>query len=510
MSHVSGCRRSRVRALLAALAATLFLTGLAAPAAHAAPPAGTALSWGFNLAGQLGNGTTTSSDVPVGVHLPAGTRVTAVAAANFHALALTSDGRVLAWGVGYAGQLGDGTDTGSTTPVAVDLPAGTTVTAIAANGAHSLALTSDGRVLAWGANTYGELGDGTTTDRFTPVAVHLPAGITVTAITAGYNESAALTSDGRLYAWGRNDLGQLGDGTTTGSTLPVLVDIPAGTTITAVSMGSYHSLALTSDGRVLAWGDNVNGQLGNGTTTGSTTPVATLIPAGTTITAVAAGTNHSLALTSDHRVLAWGSNIGGQLGNGSLMESDTPVTVLLPPGFTVTAVAAGHSDSLALTSTGQILAWGANYFGALGDGSTIPRETPILTDLPEGARATAIAAGRWYSLAVVEEPSSTTTLTASPTTVTKGQPVTLTAEVTCDLGTPTGEVTFYSGDTPIGSAPVGGDGRAEISVSDLGVGTHQVTAHYAGDAICPASVSAPVTITVNAEGGGYGDYGSSS
>jgi alpha-tubulin suppressor-like RCC1 family protein len=402
----AGKGRARGRSVvLAVSAAALCLTGLtAASAASAAQqPAGTALAWGANFGGQLGDGSATNRATPVPVDLPALTRVTAVAAGDVHSLALTSGGRVLAWGGNFVGQLGDGSTTDSSTPVRVHLPAGTRFTAVAAGDANGLALTSGGRVLAWGGNFAGQLGDGTSTDRSTPVLVHLPAHTRVTAVAAGADHSLALTSGGRVLAWGDNLGGELGDGsTTTGSSTPVLVQLPARTRVTAVAAGDEFSLALTSDGRVLAWGANFAGQLGDGSTsiTDSSTPVRVDLPAGTRVTAVAAGTFHSLALTSDGRVLAWGNNGWGQLGDGTSADSSTPVLVHLPALTRVTAVTAGAFNSLALTSGGRVLAWGNNEYGQLGDGTSADSSIPVLVDLPACTRFTAVAAGDDYNLAL--------------------------------------------------------------------------------------------------------------
>ncbi|MFY4717281.1 DUF7507 domain-containing protein [Streptomyces sp. LaBMicrA B280] len=493
--QAGSCARAVSRAVLAAVVTALCLTGLTVPAA-AQSSAGPVLAWGNNGSGQLGDGTTIERLTPVDVHLPAGTEVTAVAGGADFSLALTSDGHVLAWGKNNDGQLGDGTTTDRTTPVAVDLPAGTTVTAISAGIAHGLALTSDGHVLAWGNNDFGQLGDGSTTERLTPEAVHLPAGTTVTAISAGAYHSLAVTSDGHVLAWGYNLFGQLGDGTTTNRSTPVEVDLPAGTTVTSVAGGGYHSLALTSDGRVLAWGYNLFGQLGDGTTANRSTPVEVDLPVGTTVTAIAARELNSLAVTSDGRALAWGFNGSGQLGDGTTTSRSTPVEVHLPAGTTVTSVAAGDIFSLALTSDGRVLAWGNNNFGQLGDGTTTERLTPVEAHLPAGATVTAIAAGDFHSLAVTEAVESTTTLTADPTTVAPGQPVTLKAQVTCSAGTPTGEVFFYDGDTRIGTGTLDADGTASLTTTDLDLGAHQITAHYQGDGSCPPSVSEPVVVIV--------------
>ena len=259
-----GQARAAGPALLAIAAAALCLAG--PTVASAAQQPGTALAWGYNGYGELGDGSRTQiSYTPVAVDLPAGTQVAAVAAGDFHSLAVTSDGGVLAWGANNDGQLGDGSSTTfSTTPVAVDLPAATRVTAVAAGFNQSLALTSDGSVLAWGLNNDGQLGDGSTTDSSTPVAVDLPAGTRVTAIAAGGYDSLALTSNGSVLAWGDGQDGALGadDGGALESSTPVAVDLPAGTRVTAIAAGDGYSLALTSDGSVLAWGSTGTGTWG--------------------------------------------------------------------------------------------------------------------------------------------------------------------------------------------------------------------------------------------------------
>ncbi|WP_372492529.1 RCC1 domain-containing protein, partial [Salinispora arenicola] len=311
---------------------------------------GGVLAWGNNSNGQLGDGTTTNNNTPVAIGLPPTITVTAIAAGAAHSLALVAIDVAFAWGGNDRGQLGDGTTTDRTTPVSVSLPPGITVTDVAAGRNHSLAVTSTGGVLAWGFNSDGQLGDGTTTDSSTPVAVNLPQGITVTAVAAGRNHSLAITSAGGVLAWGDNFFGQLGDGTTIDRSTPVSVNLPEGITATAVAASGLHSLATTSTGRLLAWGNNTQGQLGDGTTTNSSVPVAVSLPALVTVTAVVAGGFHSLAITSAGTALAWGNNSNGQLGDGTTTDSSTPVAINLPPGFTVTTVTAGFGHSMALTT----------------------------------------------------------------------------------------------------------------------------------------------------------------
>ena len=351
-------------------------------------------AWGWNIVGQLGNGSTNGSDVPVKARLPGGTKVTAISAGFAHSVALTSTGAVLAWGKNYNGNLGNGSTTDSDVPVKVNLPTGTKVTAIAAGAEHNLAVTSTGAVLAWGYNAYGQLGNGGTGASDVPVNVSLPTGTKVTAVAAGALHSLALTSTGTVLAWGYNVDGELGDGSTTNSDVPVKVNLPPGTKVTAVAAGGYYSLALTSTGAVLAWGYNADGELGDGNRTSSDVAVKVKLPAGRKVTAVAAGgllegvgadtvgPGHSLAVTSTGAVLAWGYNADGELGDGNRTNSDTPVKVKLPAGRKVTAVAAGELNSLAVTSTGGVLAWGGNNFGQLGNASYEGSDVPVHVNLP--------------------------------------------------------------------------------------------------------------------------------
>ena len=160
-----------------------------------------------------------------------------------------------------------------------------------------------------------------------------------------------------------------------------------------VAAGLYHSLAVTSTGAVLAWGWNIVGQLGNGTTNGSDEPVKVRLPRGTKVTRIAAGFAHSLAVTSTGAVLAWGKNYNGNLGNGSTTDSAVPVKVSLPAGTKVTGIAAGGEHNLAVTSTGAVLAWGYNAYGQLGNGGTGASDVPVNVSLPTGTKVTAVAAG---------------------------------------------------------------------------------------------------------------------
>jgi len=351
---------------------------------------GTVWAFGYNRYGQLGDGTATDRAAPaqvVGL-----TDITAISAGNYHSMALRSDGKVHTWGDNYYGQLGDGTAVMYTaTPVQVTGLNG--VTAISAGGCHSLALTSDGKVHAWGYNYYGELGDGTNIKRNAPVQVAALAD--VTSISAGSMHSMALTSDGKVHAWGYNYYGRLGDGTAINRNAPV--QVTALTDITSISAGYMHSLALRSDGKVHAWGYNYYGQLGDGTATDRNAPVQVVGLTG--VAAISAGGGYSVAQRSDETLWSWGENSSGQLGNGTYAVRSTPVQVT---GLTdVAALSAGSAHSLALRSDSTIWAFGNNFDGQLGDGTNTNRNAPVQVTGLSGV--TAISAGYYHSLALTSD-----------------------------------------------------------------------------------------------------------
>ncbi|MGY1551577.1 RCC1 domain-containing protein [Microbacterium sp. A588] len=210
-----------------------------------------------------------------------------MSAGDSHSVALAKNGTAYAWGSNRYGQLGDDKFTNSSVPVRVEMPAGATVTQVSAGDSHSVALAKNGTAYAWGSNYFGQRGDGKTRDSSVPVRVEMPAEVTVTQVSAAYSHSVAVLADGTAYAWGYNNYGQRGDGKTRDSSVPVRVQMPAEVTFTQMSAGSGHSLAVTADGTAYAWGHNNYGQLGDGRRVDRETPVPVLTL--TTVTGVSFG-----------------------------------------------------------------------------------------------------------------------------------------------------------------------------------------------------------------------------
>ena len=326
----------------------------------------TVWAWGKNNLGQLGDGTTALRTAPVQVSGLSG--IVAVAAGRVHSLALAKDGKVWAWGDNSSGELGDGTTVTRLRPVLVSTLSG--ITAIAAGGRFfSVALKSDGTVSTWGENAFGQLGDGTNTPRLRPVPV--PNLASVTAISAGRGHVLALISDGAVYAWGWNGIGQLGDGTQIDRTRPVRVRNL--TAAIAISAGSLtHSLALRSDGLVLAWGNNYSGQHGDATLPQRPTP--TVVPDLGGIVAISAGSSHNVAITSGGAVFAWGSNLIGQLNLRTPIEHVRATRSDNWPQDTVMFSASGDR-TVVLTTSGKILSVGNGDSGQWGDGTVMGTST---------------------------------------------------------------------------------------------------------------------------------------
>ena len=313
-------------------------------------------------------GTLATGGTPAGAATdPVEVFVSAIAAGDEHSMALKSDGTVWTWGWNHDGQLGDGTTTRRSTPVKVLGLTG--VTAISAGGYHSVALKSDGTVWAWGQNLFGQLGDGTSgTSAYKNTPVQVKGLTSVRAIASGSQFTMALTRDGTVWVWGNNFGGVIGNWNTYParcSPIPVQKSGLAG--VAAIAAGEDHALALVRGGSVWTWGSNGWGQLGGGTVNANSkrfNPQQVLTGA----KAIAAGggsyqNRHSVIIKLDGTAWTFGYNSHGGLGNGTTANSPTPVPV---SGLTgATAAAAGRDFTTALRSDGTVWSWGNNANGQL-------------------------------------------------------------------------------------------------------------------------------------------------
>ena len=311
-------------------------------------------------------------------------------------------GRVLGWGYNGFGNLGDGTLSNQPSPVALQLPDGVDATAVAAGGFHTLAIGTDGVTYAVGRDDNGELGDDPAfAYRVTPVPVASPPGVRFLAVSAGGNHSLAIGDDGNTYAWGLDAQGQLGDGPGLGNQpTPVRVATPPGVHFVSVSAGFAHSLAIGDDGNTYAWGYDHYSELGDDAAhVDQPAPVRVATPPGVVFTEVAAGGHHNLAIASDGSTYAWGWNAYGQLGDATTSDRDLPTAVSGPTGLR--RVAAGAHHSLGIGADGRVLAWGSDEEGELGDDAALAsRSVPTPSAL--GITVRRIAAGGRHSVAVDE------------------------------------------------------------------------------------------------------------
>ena len=369
----------------------------------ASQPDGSVWCSGDNNDGQLGDGSATDSLVPVQVSGPGGVgtlgNAIEVAVGSYHSCAVLGDNTAWCWGLGSKGQRGDGTLSDASVPVQLTGSAATGVVDLAAGDTHTCALRSNGRVWCTGENGSGQLGLADTVDRVQAVRVKGTDGTgaleSIVSVGTGTDHSCAIDSGGGLLCWGDNINAQVGNGTTGGSQLwPTPVVGPGGvgflSNVVAVDGGSDHTCAARSDGSAWCWGDNAFGQLGDGTTTDSSSPVQVVGPGGvgflSAVVEVAGSKSHSCALKSDGSVWCWGSDNKGKLGDGTPdANSLTPVQVagLGGVGFLsgVDALFDGAGDekhSCAADSGGSVWCWGDGGKGQLGDGSGVDRSYPVL------------------------------------------------------------------------------------------------------------------------------------
>lgn len=290
---------------------------------------------------------------------------------SYYGCVALTDGTVYCWGTNASsGQLGDGTLTNRSSPVqATGL---SNIVDVSAYSMHTCAVDSSGAAYCWGSNGYGKLGDGTFTNHYTAAAV---TGVsTAIGVSVGSEHSCAVLSSGSVKCWGQNLYGQLGIGFTSSYSLSPVTVLNLSNTV-ALASGAYYSCALDSSGGVRCWGQNGNGQLGDGTITDKSGPVS--VSGISTAVAITAMSNHACALLSGGTIKCWGTNTYGELGTGSTtpVYSSTPVTVL---GISnAIAISAGVGHTCAVHTGGSVSCWGNNGLRQLGDGTTTNSASPV-------------------------------------------------------------------------------------------------------------------------------------
>lgn len=311
-------------------------------------------------------------------------RMPMVAAGNTSSYVLTEAGVLWAWGDNSSGQLGDGTSSQRPQPVLVM----NGVAALAVGGQHVLALKTDGTIWAWGNSSSGQVGNGSTGGSVLQ-PIQVLSG--VSKVAAGTSHSMAVKTDGTLWAWGENSLGQLGDGTTTNRTQPTQINLSA---VASIGAGGDHSFAILSDRTLWGWGNNGSGELGDGTTTNRSQPVQVRGIAG--LAAVTAGNFNTLGLKTDGTLWAWGNGLNGLNGDGTTLQRSQPVRIQSLSSVVSMAIRGSHA--LAAKADGTVWGWGSNSNGEVGDGTVTARVSPVQVTGVTGS--VSIGAGTYHSISV--------------------------------------------------------------------------------------------------------------
>ncbi len=328
--------------------------------------AGIAYCWGKNSEGQLGDGSVINRAVPKPVASGL-TFVSVSARGAYHSCGVTTDGVGYCWGSDEKGQLGDGSTLFS--PVPLPVAGGLTFASITVERSHTCGITIGGQAYCWGYNGFAGLGDGSKSN--SPVPVPVAGGLEWTSVSPGSGHTCGLTTGGTAYCWGANESGQLGIGTNEESLVPV--PAAGGLSFTALASRDVHTCGVAFDGSVYCWGSNIFGELGDGTTAGSNLPVQ--VTGLSRFSTLGAGSYHTCAITLSGSVSCWGANREGQLGIGNTAESHIPIQVWGGHSFAVIGVGCFHTCGV--TNAGTTYCWGRNDEGQLGNGSPDDSMIPV-------------------------------------------------------------------------------------------------------------------------------------
>ena len=347
---------------------------------------GSVSCWGWNLVGEIGDGTTVKRYAPTQtMSLGNGRTAVAISSGKYHTCAILDNGSVSCWGYNNKGQLGDGTNTDRYTPALTSsLGIGRTAVAISSGSSFTCVILDDGNVSCWGKNTFGNLGDGTTVSaRYTPAQTSsFGTGRTAVAISSGFEYACALLDDGTVSCWGSNYRGELGNSAYGDRYTPSpTASLGTGRTAVAISSGATAACAILDNGSVSCWGYNGAGSIGDGTNIDRYNPVLTSsLGIGRTAVAISSGGGHSCVILDNGSISCWGYNHKGQLGDNTTTNQNTPsLTLSLGIGRTAIGISSGGSHTCAILDDGNISCWGYNSVGSIGDGTNIDRYNPVLT-----------------------------------------------------------------------------------------------------------------------------------
>ena len=350
---------------------------------------------GYNRYGQLGDNTAANKSSPI-TTVAGGTNWKQVDGGN-HTAAIKTDGTLWTWGFNPSGQLGDNTTVDKSSPNTT-IAGGTNWKQVACGYRHTAAIKTDGTLWTWGWNILGQLGDNIAgADRSSPVTT-VAGGTNWKQVACGYFHTAAIKTDGTLWTWGYNGFGGLGNNFTFDKSSPITT-VAGGTNWKQVSGGYGHTAAIKTDGTLWTWGYNGNGQLGDNTAVNKSSPVTT-VAGGTNWKQVACGYYHTTAIKTDGTLWTWGYNWYGQLGDNTTVSKSSPVTTVAG-GTNWKQVSGGYIHTAAIKTDGTLWTWGYNTYGGLGDNTTVNKSSPVTT-VAGGTNWKQVSGGYRHTAAISE------------------------------------------------------------------------------------------------------------
>jgi alpha-tubulin suppressor-like RCC1 family protein len=338
--------------------------------------------WGDNQYGQLGNGTNTDSSVPVAVTDSGALDFKQISTGSSSTCGIAADNKTYCWGRNDAGQLGNGTNTDSNVNVPVEVTdsgARDFKQIVATGHAFVCGITADNKTYCWGRNNYGQLGDGTEINRNVPVEVTDSEDLDFKQISTGSSSTCGIAADNKTYCWGYNRYGELGDGTEINRNVPVEVTDSGARDFKQISTGySYHRCGIAVDHKTYCWGKNQYGQLGDGSKTDRNVPVEVTDSEDLDFKQVSVASNATCGIAADNKTYCWGRNQYGQLGNRTNTDSSVPVEVTDSEARDFKQISTGSGSMCGIAADHKTYCWGRNDYGQLGDGTKIDSSVPII------------------------------------------------------------------------------------------------------------------------------------